>query len=135
MNPLDESAEPNFEEGKQYSIRPTEKAVRDVEAAIDEMSRWNGTEADPIPDESAHLALEWFESFEKARQTLANYPQRCPVIPEQQHFVTEIRHLLFRRASGAPTWRILFSTQEGDGEISLQIAGRYSETRGGDLGA
>lgn len=121
MNPLDEglnlpdeASEPQLEEGKQYSIRPTEKVARDLEAIIEGLSEWNGTPENPTPLESVRLAQEWFEAYEEARMSLANYPQRCPRIPEQRHFSFEIRHLLFRRAPHAPSYRLLFVVEEGD---------------------
>ncbi len=47
MNPLEDPTV--FEEGKQYSIRPTERANRDVEAELERLSQWNGSEQDPKP--------------------------------------------------------------------------------------
>jgi hypothetical protein len=117
MNPLDDPAA--FEEGKQYSIRPTERANRDVEAELERLSQWNGSEQDPTPQESIRLALEWLRAYQEARASLANFPLRCPLVPEQKHFKEAVRQLIFRRAPSAPAYRLLFSIEEAgeDGPV------------------
>ena len=99
---------------KQFLIRPTERMTRDVEAELVRLSQWNGTEENPTPTESIRLAQEWLAAYQKARASLAIFPERCALIPEQQHFKTQTRQLLFQRTTGAPTYRILFSVEEGD---------------------
>ncbi len=106
------------EEPKTYAIRPTERATRDVEAALSWLSERDGTEEDPTPEASVRLALAWFDAYEAARATLANFPSRCALVPERAHFSQETRHLIFRRSPNAAPWRILFSAEDGeDGPI------------------
>ncbi|WP_309707649.1 type II toxin-antitoxin system RelE/ParE family toxin [Armatimonas sp.] len=102
------------EEPKTYAIRPTERATRDVEAALSWLSEHDGTEEDPTPEASVRQALAWFDAYEATRATLANFPSRCPLVPERAHFSQETRHLIFRRSPDATPWRILFSIEDRD---------------------
>ena len=40
-------------------------------------------------------AERWFRSLVKAIHSLEDLPERCPVIPEQEEFSFEIRHLIY----------------------------------------
>ena len=100
--------------GTVYSIRVPERVTREAEEALLQLAQWGATEDDPMPEDSVRLALEWRDAYVEARATLAQFPQRCPRIPESG-FREEIRHLLFRRVPNAPVWRLLFTVEE-DGE-------------------
>lgn len=54
-------------------------------------------------------AARWYSGLLKAIVTLQNFPERCPLAPENSEFEDEIRHLLYQRSS---TYRILFTIDE-----------------------
>ena len=59
------------------------------------------------------LAREWREGLLAAIASLAENPRRYAVIAEQARFRHETRQLLYRRTSGGPALRVLFSINEG----------------------
>lgn len=101
-------------EGINYTIRVPERVNREAEEALVNMAHWNGSEENPTPEESVRLSLEWFDAYHQARASLANFPERCPLVPERGAFTKEVRQLLFRRVPSAPVWRILFVIEQGD---------------------
>jgi hypothetical protein len=101
-------------DGVNYTIRVPERVNREAEEALVNMAHWNGSDENPTPEESVRLSLEWFDAYHQARASLANFPQRCPLVPERRTFTKEVRQLLFRRAPSAPVWRILFVIEQGD---------------------
>jgi plasmid stabilization system protein ParE len=40
-------------------------------------------------------AVRWFRGLVQAIYSLEDLPERCPVIPEQEEFSFEIRHLIY----------------------------------------
>jgi plasmid stabilization system protein ParE len=60
------------------------------------------------------LADSWRDGLMEAIRSLATFPERCIVAPEDKHFRDgPVRQLLYRRKHG-PTWRILFTAHEAD---------------------
>ena len=55
-------------------------------------------------------AHRWFDGLEQARDSLARFPERCPLAPENEHFAEEIRQLLYGKGRGQ--YRILFTIHE-----------------------
>lgn len=49
------------------------------------------------------LALKWFEGIESAINSLRNFPERCPIAPEnyyiKQNSKIVIRHLIYKKSS------------------------------------
>jgi len=50
-------------------------------------------------------ADRWFRGLVRAIYSLEEFPERCPIIPEQRNFGFEIRHLIYF------SHRIIFSIQ------------------------
>ena len=63
-------------------------------------------------------AARWFAGFVEAINSLAEFPERCPLAPENGHFPEEIRQLLYGDRRDA--FRILFTIQ-GDTVHVLHI--------------
>lgn len=58
-------------------------------------------------DRAPMSAAAWYNGLQQAIDTLQNFPQRCPIAPEDEYFAEEIRHLLYGRRSSI--YRILFT--------------------------
>ena len=74
--------------------------------------------------------LRWFEGLEKAIASLATFPQRCPLAPENAEFPFEVRHLLYERKPYV--YRILF-TIDGDTVFVQQIRPGRRQPRTGSF--
>jgi plasmid stabilization system protein ParE len=61
----------------------------------------------------------WFLALEEAIASLANFPQRCPLAPENAEFPFEVRQLLYGRKPHV--YRILFTLVESDTVYILHI--------------
>ncbi len=68
-------------------------------ADLDEAYRW-------IAQQSPENAAQWFNRFLEALSGLEQFPDRCGIAPESEHFDQEIRQLLYGRRSGV--YRALF---------------------------
>src|SRR5258705_12994414 len=77
-----------------------ERAKKDIREA----ARW-------IAQYSPDNAALWHLEIEEAILSLENFPNRCPLAPEDESFSEEIRHLLFRR------YRILFTVRDEEVHI------------------
>jgi plasmid stabilization system protein ParE len=58
-------------------------------------------------ERAPHTAALWLQRFETELQTLANFPDRFQLAPENALVETEIRQLIFGRRRGA--YRALFA--------------------------
>ncbi len=54
--------------------------------------------------------MRWFAALQDAIASLAEFPQRCPLAPENDAFPFEVRHLLYGRRPNV--YRILFTIEE-----------------------
>jgi len=61
-----------------------------------------------IAMDKPEVALAWYEDLHEQISTLENFPERCPLAPENQYTDDEIRHLLFG------DYRVLFSVVDQD---------------------
>ncbi len=64
----------------EYLVYLTARAERDLDDLYDEINA-----------EHSDVALRWYVAFEKAILKLEEYPQRCPLTPEND----KLRHLLY----------------------------------------
>ena len=66
-------------------------------------------------------ADEWIRALTKAKDSLKEFPNRCPIAPESRPFLIEIRQFLF--GMGKRQWRIIFgvSVDEISGEDVVRI--------------
>lgn len=62
-----------------------------------------------IAEHAGNTGLLWFERLEQAVLSLADMPRRCPVVPEQDLFPFEVRHLLYGKRPNV--YRIVFTIQ------------------------
>lgn len=62
--------------------------------------------------------IRWFLALEDAIASLADFPERCPLAPENKEFPFEVRQLIYGRKPHV--YRILF-TIEGDVAHILHI--------------
>ena len=58
-------------------------------------------------------AQRWFRGLVQAISSLEESPERCPVIPEQEEFSFEIRHLIFF------SHRIIFSIERDQKRVVI----------------
>jgi plasmid stabilization system protein ParE len=59
-----------------------------------------------ILEDSPQNAIAWYTGIREATLTLATFPERCPIAPENQYFDQEIRQRIFK------SHRILFTIRE-----------------------
>ncbi len=91
-----------------FRVEITEEAERDGHAILDWL----------ISEHAGETSLRWFEGLEKAIASLAAFPARCPLTPENAEFPFEVRHLLYGRKPHV--YRILF-TIDGETVFVLHI--------------
>ncbi len=74
-----------------------------------------------LRESSEARADEWFRALMRAKDSLSEFPNRCPIAPESRSFLIEVRQLLF--AKGKRQWRIIFgvAVDEGSGEDVVRI--------------
>jgi len=63
-----------------------------------------------ISQHAGELGLQWFIALEDAIASLAAFPKRCPLAPENSCFPFEVRHLFYGRKPHA--YRVLFTIEE-----------------------
>lgn len=63
-----------------------------------------------IARRSPRAAARWYNGLERAIETLAENPRRCPLAPEDEYFEEEIRELFYGERGGV--YRILFTISE-----------------------
>ena len=91
-----------------FRVEITEEAERDAHAILDWL----------ISQQAGESGLRWFEGLEKAIASLATFPERCPLAPENEAFPFETRHLLYGRRPHI--YRVIFKV-EGDTVYILHI--------------
>lgn len=69
-----------------YRVELTEPAERDIAEA----EEW-------IAADSPAVAEQWIDGLLAAIETLATMPARCPLAPEDEDHVEEIRQLIYQR--------------------------------------
>ena len=60
-----------------------------------------------IEQDSPERAHQWATGLMEAINSLATFPARCPLAPENEFFPQEIRQLLYGKGRG--TYRVLFT--------------------------
>ncbi len=90
-----------------YRVRITPRALAEIDSTLARL-----TERAPI------TAQRWYERLRAAIASLADYPQRCSLAPEDEWFAGELRQLLHGKRRGV--YRILFEVR-GDEVIVLRV--------------
>ncbi len=91
-----------------FRVEITEEAERDATDILDWL----------ISEQAGLTGLQWFLGLEKAIASLATFPGRCSLAPENAAFPFEVRHLLYGHKPHV--YRVLF-TIEGDTVSVLRI--------------
>ncbi|MDQ2799143.1 MAG: type II toxin-antitoxin system RelE/ParE family toxin [Armatimonadota bacterium] len=91
-------------------------AVRFAEAARDEIDQ---EYVRLVGISGIDVADDWQSRLLEAIRSLATYPERCVLAPEDQQFQRvrpgiQLRVLIYWRTRSGPAWRILFSVQEAN---------------------
>lgn len=81
-----------------FRIETTAEAERDADTILE----WLTSE------HAGDTGVRWFRALQDAIESLAEFPERCPVAPESALFPFEVRHLLYGRLP--KIYRILFTT-------------------------
>jgi len=69
-----------------YKIKQTPEALADT----DEAFTW-------IHEKSPEAAVRWYKGLLDAVESLRQFPERFPLVPESDLFDIEVRHLLYKR--------------------------------------
>lgn len=91
-----------------FQVKTTAKARRDLDGILNRL----------LSQEAGEAGLRWFQGLRQAVATLADFPQRCALAPENAVFPFEVRHLLYGRKPHV--YRIIF-TVEGNTVPVLHI--------------
>ena len=81
-----------------YQVVLTDRAARD----LDEAYRW-------FAERAPEAAVDWYNGFLDALNSLVSNPERCPVAAESRKLSIEIRQLLYGRRR---SFRALFLVRE-----------------------
>jgi plasmid stabilization system protein ParE len=84
-----------------YRVEISAQVDSDAHAILEWLRSQHATDA----------AVAWFRGLGSAIDSLAQFPSRCPLAPENREFDFEVRQLLYGRK--AHLYRVLF-TIEGD---------------------
>jgi len=82
-----------------FRVEITEEAERDAHGILEWL----------ISKRAGATGLRWFQGLEKAIASLAAFPYRCPLAPENEAFPFEVRHLLYGRPPHV--YRLLFRVE------------------------
>jgi plasmid stabilization system protein ParE len=63
-----------------------------------------------LSQHAGETGLRWFQGLVNAVESLANFPERCSLAPENSEFSFEVRHLLYGRKPHV--YRVVFTIQE-----------------------
>jgi mRNA-degrading endonuclease RelE of RelBE toxin-antitoxin system len=82
-----------------YRVEFAARAARDLESLYEEK---NATES--------QVAARWYNGLEEAVYALAEYPNRCPVVPEARRLKRKIRHMLY--GNKPHVYRLIYDIDE-----------------------
>jgi toxin ParE1/3/4 len=83
-----------------FRVEVTAEAQRDADSILE----W-------LLSHAGETGMRWFAALEDAITSLAEFPQRCPLAPENRVVPFEVRHLLYGRKPHV--YRILFTVDGG----------------------
>ena len=63
-----------------------------------------------LSEHAGETGMRWFVALRDAIASLAEFPARCPLAPENEVFPFEVRHLLYGRKPHV--YRILFTIED-----------------------
>lgn len=100
-----------------FRVEVTADAERDVDA----IPEWL------LSQHAGETGLRWFVALEDAIASLAEFPERCALAPENRVFPFEVRHLLYGHKPHV--YRILFMIDRGTVHILHVRHGRRQAAR------
>ena len=80
-----------------FRVEISAQAERDAEAILDWL----------LTQHPGQAGIDWFLGLDDAFASLAEFPERCPIAPENTRFPFEVRQLFYGRKPH--TYRILFT--------------------------
>jgi plasmid stabilization system protein ParE len=80
-----------------FHVELTAQAEQDADGVLEWLSAQHAGET----------GIRWFTALENAMASLAEFPKRCPLAPENRTFPFEVRHLLYGHKPHI--YRILFT--------------------------
>jgi plasmid stabilization system protein ParE len=83
-----------------FRVETTATAEREADAILDWL----------LAEHAGETGKRWFLALQDAIATLAEFPERCPLAPENAVFPFEVRHLLYGRKPHV--YRILFTIKD-----------------------
>ena len=91
-----------------FRVETTAQAERDGAAILESL----------LAQHAGESGFRWFLTLEEAIASLATFPKRCPIAPENERFPFEVRQMLYGRKPHV--YRILF-TIDKDTSICLYM--------------
>lgn len=82
-----------------FRVETTQLAEQDADAILEWL----------LAQEAGDTGIRWFLALEDAIASLADFPKRCPLAPENAAFPFEVRQLLY--GSAPHVYRILFTIE------------------------
>jgi plasmid stabilization system protein ParE len=83
-----------------FRVETTVAAEQDAGAALDWL----------LSEHAGDAGMRWFLALQDAIASLAKFPERCPLAPENLSFPFEVRHLFYGHAPHV--YRILFTIED-----------------------
>jgi plasmid stabilization system protein ParE len=83
-----------------FRVETTAAAEQDADAILDWL----------LAEHAGETGKRWFAALQDAIASLAEFPVRCPLAPENVVFPFEVRHLLYGRKPHV--YRILFTIED-----------------------
>src|SRR5437764_14872577 len=83
-----------------FRVETTPAAEREAQAILEWL----------LDQQLGEAGLRWFLNLEEAIDSLAHFPERCSLAPENDRFPFEVRQLLYDRRTHV--YRILFTIEQ-----------------------
>ena len=85
----------------EFRVKTTAEADEDADSILEWL----------VSQHAGNTGLRWYKALEDSIASLANFPNRCPLAPENSEFPFEVRQLLYGQAPHL--YRILFTIDNG----------------------
>ncbi len=83
-----------------FRVETTAAAEQDADAILDWL----------LSEGAGETGMRWFAALQDSIASIAEFPARCPIAPENEVFPFEVRHLLYGRKPHV--YRILFTIED-----------------------
>ena len=82
-----------------FRVEISDQAERDADSILEWL----------LSQHAGQAGIDWFLAFDDAFASLAEFPERCPIAPENTRFPFEVRQLLYGRKPHV--YRIIFTIE------------------------